>query len=130
MTDNLKQLKSNYRNIKAPPYLATRIRANVADRAPRQRSWVSAITAAVAVAVISVTIILLQQQPSQTMTSPSFATLSRMMPDRPAVPVPSLSNVRSIKTPALPPKPKLNQPNTEQTYFDFENSDLKETDHA
>ena len=133
MTDDLEQLKRDYRNIEAPPHLAARIQAAVADRSTRRRRWLPALaTVAAAVAVISVTTVVLQQQSGQTMTprSPSLAMLSRMTPDKPAVPAPSLSNLRSVKTPALPPKPKLNQPTKQQTFFDIENDVQKETDHA
>ena len=133
MTDDLQQLKRDYRDIEAPPYLAARIRAAVADHSTPRRYWLPALaTVAVALAVISVTAILLQPQSARTMTSmsPSLAILTRMMPDKPAVPVPGLAKMRSPKTPALPSKPKLNRANKEQTFFDFENEVLKETDHA
>lgn len=135
MTDGLQQLKRDYRNIEAPPYLAMRIRATVADRSAPRRRWLPALaTVAVAVAVISVTTIVLQVQPqsarTMTLRSPSLAMLSRMTPDKPAVPVPGLAKMRSPRTPVLPSKPKLNRANKQQTFFDFENEVLKETDHA
>ena len=131
MTDDLEKLKRDYRKIKAPPYLATRVHAELAQAPTQRRKWVPAAVAitSVAIAVIAVGTVVVRQQPAQTMTSPSLAALTRMTPRKPAVPAPSLSKLRSVKIPTMPTKPKLTQPNDQQTYFDFENEVLKETDY-
>ena len=133
MSDEFGKLKEDYQDIRAPQHLATRIRAEVADRAPLRRSWLPALaTTAVAVVVIGVTPLVLQQQTGETVIpkTPSMSTLARLKPDKPAVTAPSLSRVRSVKTPALPPRPKLSGPNKPQSYFEIRNDELKETHHV
>ena len=126
MSDEVNELKRQYRGIKAPPYLATRIRAEVEGRVAHRRPWLPVVaTAAVAAAVI-IPLMLQQQSAQPTPRSPSIAMLSQMTPGKPAIPAPSLSKVRSVKTPALPRKPKLNLDKDPQTDIDIQ----KETDHA
>ncbi|MFQ6007102.1 MAG: hypothetical protein ACE5OQ_16550 [Woeseia sp.] len=129
MRDDLDQLKRDYRRIKAPPYLAARIRAQAAEAPAYRRRWRPAIAAvAVAVAVI-VLAPLLQKEPStQTTRSSSLTMLSRIAPHKPVVPAPSLSRVRSVTSPALPSRPLLKPTPKSQTFFDTDV--LKETDHA
>ncbi len=127
MSEELQQLKDDYRAIKAPPHLATRIRASVGDDRPRAHRWLPAI-AATAIAVAAVGLFPLIDQPSGTAPlKPSLSTLATLKPEKPAMPAPSFSKVRSVSVPRMPakPKPSKPQPNqTNQTEF------LKEKDHA
>ena len=129
--DDAEQLRRDYQNIEAPPHLATRIRAEVADEHVRRRNWMPATaTVVAAIAVVSLGPMLMQEQQSDTATpprAPSFSMLSRVRVTKPDVPAPSLSRIRSVRTPAPPPKPKIN-PTRPQSFFDIDVQ--KETDYA
>ena len=135
MNNDLDELKRDYRDIEAPPALATRIRAAVADvDKQRPARWLPALTTvAVAVCVIAITPMLMtppqQQQDSDraTPTRPSLSVLSRVSRNRPAAPTPGLSRVRSVSTPPMPRRPVLNRPGS-RSHFD--NDVQKETDYA
>ncbi len=127
MTDELQQLKHDYRAIKAPPHLATRIRASVGDERRRSARWLPAI-AATAIAVAAVGLFPLIDQPSGAAPlKPSLSTLATLKPEKPAVPSPSFSKVRSVSVPRMPAKPKPRKPKSNQT---SESEYLKEKDHA
>ncbi len=132
MSDDLNKLKRDYRSIEAPAHLATRIKAQLGDRAHRQRSWIPAVaTVAVAVAVVAVTPNLIDRQDAQSATAstPSLSLLSRVARVKPSTRAPNLSNLRSVKTPPLPAKPKLNPPKP-RSFFDIKTDVQKETDYA
>ncbi len=132
MNDDIEKLKHDYRNIEAPAHLATRIRAEVADRPVRRHSWMP-VGATLMVVVAAVWLVpylaQLEQTPSPTPTKPSLSALATLKPDKPQVAAPSLSKLRSVKRPSLPPKPKM-APAKPQTYIEFENELLEEKDHA
>jgi hypothetical protein len=108
---DFERLEQEYRKIKAPPYLATRIRAEVAGRAVRPRML---MPAAVTLAVVMLVIVPLLfnerplHEPAQTM--PSLAMVSQMTPDKPGASIISLANVRSMAKPAMPQKPAWVKP--------------------
>ena len=132
MTDDIEKLKRDYQAIRAPDYLATRIRAETRER-PR-RSWLPTVaTVAVAVAAVTVAPILLQQQAGQDTVAPkptSLSSLSGLSSNKPKVKAPSLSNVRSVTVPALPKKPKPKTDKEPQSFFDTETEHMKEKHHA
>ncbi len=104
--NDMEQLKQEYRNIKAPPYLATRIRAEVAGRAMRPRMLMpAAVTLAVAMLAVVPLLFIGKPLHEPVKTMPSLAMLSQMTPDKPGTPVISLANVRSMAKPAMPQKP-------------------------
>ena len=109
MSDDLEALKRGYREISAPPHLATRIRAQVADRPAARSHWVPIVTTALAVAAIAwVLPFALQQQVSQVAkpTKPSLSALAALKPNKPKHAAPSLSQLKSVSIPAAPPRPK------------------------
>ena len=125
MTDELERLKRDYQAIKAPPHLATRIRATVGDDPRRSTRWLPAI-AATTIAVAAVALYPMIDQPSgSTPMKPSLSTLATLKPAKPAVPSPSFSKIRSVPLPSMPAKPK--KPANNQTH---ESEILKEKDHA
>ena len=127
MTDDLEKLKQDYRAIRAPQHLATRIRANVDEDLRRGTRWFPAI-AATTIAIAAVAMFPLLYQPSSvTPMKPSLSTLATLKPDKPAVPSPSLSKVRSVPVPRMPAKPKPGKPQTNKT---SEPGFIKEKDHA
>ncbi len=132
MSDETEKLRRDYRAIEAPQHLATRIRAEVADKSIRPHAWMPiGATLVVIAAAVLVLPYLMQLQPS-TMpapTKPSLSTLAALKPAKPSVPAPSLSQLRSVKRPSLPPKPKM-APAKPQTHIEFENELLEEKDHA
>ena len=132
MNDDIDKLKRDYRNIKAPAHLATRIRAEVADRPIRGHAWMPVgATLMVVVAALWLVPYLaqVQQTPSATPTKPSLSALATLKPDKPSVAAPSMTQLRSVKRPSLPPKPKL-APAKPKTHIEFENELLEEKDHA
>jgi hypothetical protein len=63
MSEDIDKLRQDYRGIRAPEHLATRIRAEVADQVRPRRSWLPALAPiAVAVAAVTVAPLLMQQQ--------------------------------------------------------------------
>ena len=134
MSDDIDKLKKDYREIGAPEHLATRIRAEAADRDSPRRTWLPVLApVVVAVAAVTVAPLLMQQQAGDELATPkptSMSTLTRVSSLKPAVTAPSLSNLKSVKVPALPRKPKPDSEQTPQTHFDINDENLKETDHA
>lgn len=143
MTDNdIDKLRKDYREMKAPPALATRISVHVNERSARRRNWMPAAAAA-SVAVVAVFLLFStpQQQEGTTPTlvaenttpKPTMSSLARVMKKRPSISVPSLSQVRthSIPPPPSKPVPQTTKPAVEtKTYFDIEPSISKEKDHV
>jgi hypothetical protein len=134
MSEGINKLRKDYRDIRAPEHLATRIHAEVADRKPPHRSWLPAFApVAVAVAAVTVAPLLMQRQASDESVPPkatSMSTLTRVSSLKPAVTAPSFSNMKSVKVPALPRKPKPDTEKAPQTYFDMKDENFKEKDHA
>ena len=129
MTDDLNELKQASRGIEAPPHVATRIRAAVADRSHRPRYWIpSAISAAAAVAIV----MFLQNIPEpesidEKTLKPSLSALASLKPEKPANVDTSLTRLRSVQLPPMPAKPKPAKP---QSRFRNDHELTKETDHA
>ena len=134
MSEDIDKLKQDYRGIRAPKHLATRIRAEVADQVRPRRSWLPALVpVALAVAAVTVAPLLMQQQSGDETVAPkptSMSSLTRVSLLKPEMSTPSLSKLKSITVPALPRKPKPDSEQTPQTYFDIEDENLKEKDHA
>lgn len=129
MNDDLNGLKQAYRDIKAPPHVATRIRANVADRSRRPRYWIpSAISAAAAIAIV----MFLQNVPKPEPVDarpvkPSLSMLASLKPEKPANVDTSFTRLRSVQLPPMPAKPKPAKP---QSRFRIDHELPKEKDHA
>lgn len=136
MSEDIDELKRDYRRITSPPHLQTRIRAEVSEQTHKGHSLLPA-TAAIIVGIAALWILPFawQQQSSnlQTPTKPSLSALAALKPVRPSVGTPSLSNVRSVSVPKLPAKPILTpakpQSNIDPS-FDLKNTDLEEKHHA
>jgi hypothetical protein len=132
MNERLDELKKAYRDIAAPPHLATRIRAEVGDRPIRRRAWIPAGATTLAVLALAFLAPYIAQQ-SATTTSvpnkPSLVALATLKPDKPAGTPTSLSRVRSVTRPKMPAKPRPDAQKP-QTKLDTETEFLKENDHA
>ncbi|MDJ0927040.1 MAG: hypothetical protein QNJ73_05240 [Gammaproteobacteria bacterium] len=110
MTDDIEQLKQNYRRIEAPPELRARVRAGLAKQPARTHRWVPiTATALAAVAVLFVAQLGMQQSPApdKLPDKPSLTALARLMQDKPALRSPSMSQLKSVKAPKMPRKPSL-----------------------
>jgi len=101
---DLRSLKRDYRTLQAPPFLASRIRAGIdartANRANR-RPLLAAV--AIAVCVLAVLPFMFKQEAAQqplSMASLSMGLTTVRLPS-----TPSLAKLRSVRTPALPPRP-------------------------
>ncbi len=133
MTESIDQLRQDYRDIEAPAHLASRIRANVDETARRPHGWMPvAATAMVAVAALFLLPYLgtaPQSEPPKTL-KPSLSALATLRPDKPKAPAPSLSGLRSVKVPKLPPKPTLTPSGDPQPSSQFESELMEENDHA
>ena len=102
--DDLQSLRRDYRTLQAPPFLASRIRAGIDARTTRsiRRRPLLAATA-IAVCVLAVLPFLFKQgavQQPLPMVSLSMGLTTVRLP-----PTPSLAKLRSVRTPALPPRP-------------------------
>ena len=134
MSKELEEIKRDYRKISAPPHLATRVRAELADRPPSRSNWAPLVTTALAVASIAWMLpFAMQQQVPQTTkpTKPSLSALAALKPDKPTRAAPSLSRLRSVSIPSAPsrPTPKITVP---RSWIDTElkNDTMEETNHV
>lgn len=133
MSDELDKLKRDYQAISAPPHLATRIRASVADSRTRSSFWMpAAVTCTAIVALFWVVPFTTQVTNDEAAkpTRPSLSAIAALKPAKPSVSTPSLSQLRSVSVPAMPAKPKTATPPKSQTINQIENEPLKEKDNA
>ena len=103
---DLRSLKRDYRTLQAPPFLASRIRAGIdarTTRSIRRRPWLAAT--AIAICVLAVVPFIFQQEAVQQPAPQSMVSLSMGMTSVKLPPAPSLAKLRSVRTPALPPRP-------------------------
>ncbi len=130
MSDDIEELAKDYRGIEAPPALATRIRAAVADRPVRNHGWMpAAATAVVAAALVGILPALWQTSAvdDEKPVRPSLSALASLKVERPAVSTPRLSQIRTPSAPAMPKKPRLPS-GKEQTNIELRV--FEEKDHA
>ena len=133
MNDQLDDLKRDYRAIAAPPHLATRIHASVADSRTRSGFWMPAAVACTAIVAFFWIVPFTTQVTSNDVDKPvrpSMSALAALKPTKPAVPSPSMSRLRSVSVPSMPAKPKPATPSQPQTNFHYENKTLKEKNDA
>lgn len=129
---DIDSLRQGYRRIKAPPHLATRIRAEVADQPIRSHSWMPAGATVMAVALVALMVPFFGQQsvkPATVPSKPSLSALAALKPDAPPATSVSLSKLRTVKKPKLPAKPIL-KTTKPQTHLNLENNLLEEKDHV
>ena len=134
MSKELEEIKRDYRKVSAPPHLATRIRAELADRPPSRSNWVPLVTTALAVASIAWMLpFAMQQQVPQTTkpTKPSLSALAALKPDKPTRAAPSLSRLKSVSIPAAPsrPQPRTTVPRS-GIDTELQNETMEETNHV
>ena len=133
MNDELDDLKRDYQAIAAPPHLATRIHASVADSRTRSGFWMPAAVTCTAIVALVWMLPLTTQVTSDTVekpATPSMSALAALKPTKPAVPSPSMSQLRSVSVPSMPTKPKPVAPSQPQTNYHFENKTLQEKNDA
>lgn len=133
MSDDLEKMKRDYQAISAPPHLATRISASVADSRTRTGFWMPAAVACTAILAL-VWVLPFTTQVSTDNTAlpskPSLSALAALKPNKPSVSAPSLSQLRSVSVPKMPAKPTLATPPKSQTTYEIENESLEEKDNA
>ena len=130
MNDDFDELKRDYRDIKAPPHLATRVRAAVSDQPVRSFGWLpGAATAMVAIAAVWLLPIAWQDTTvdAPKPAKPSLSALAALKPTKPPIVAPSMTRIQSVSIPRMPAKPKPAQP---QSNIQIDNEFLKENDHA
>ena len=133
MSDELNKLKRDYQAINAPPHLAPRIRASVADTDTRTGFWMPAAVACTAILALVWMLPFTTQVGSDATdkpTKPSLSALASLKPEKPAVSTPNLSQLRSVSVPTMPTKPKTATTPKSQTTQQIENETLKENDNA
>lgn len=133
MSDELDKLKRDYQAISAPPHLATRIRASVADSRSRSSFWMPAAVACTAVVALFWVVPFTTQVSNDEVakpTRPSLSSIAALKPTKPSVSAPSLSQLRSASVPSMPSKPKTATPPKSQTTYQIENESLEENDNA
>ena len=129
MNEDLQDLKRDYQSISAPPYLATRVAASVADSRVRSRFWMPAAVTCTAILALFWVLPLTNQVANDVADKPvrpSLAALAALKPSKPSVATPSMSQLRSVSVPQMPAKPKLVKPAKTQTNHQIENDSLEE----
>ena len=132
MNDKFDDLTRDYRAIEAPPQLAARVRAAIASRPRRAFHWLpvaAAVATAIALLVFAPPMMELPPEPGLMAKTPSLTALSRVAAQRRSVPTPNLSHVRSLRPPALPPKPRLRSSDDKPTIRDMESQRMEEMHH-
>lgn len=132
MNDSIDELKKAYREIKAPAHVATRIHAEVSSRPRRSHSWMPASATVAAVVLVAWLGPYLGEQssaPPSTPAKPSLSAIAALKPDTPAGTSMSLSQLKTVKKPKLPMKPKL-KATKPQTYLKSESDLLEEKKHG
>jgi hypothetical protein len=115
MTEQFEKMKRGYRDIKAPRGLADQVRTAVAGQPEQRHFWVPAAAATVAVAAILWILpsgVQKQGAVDQTPARPSLSALASLTLTKPPGAAPSLSQLRSVKVPRLPDKPRPAEPPT------------------
>ncbi|MGI9233405.1 MAG: hypothetical protein ACR2RD_07215 [Woeseiaceae bacterium] len=132
MTDDIAELKQAYRDIKAPPHLATRVRAEVRGQRVRSYSWMPAGATVMAVVLVAWLAPFGGEQtetPSAVPSKPSLSAIAALKPNAPRGTSVSLSKLRTVKKPKLPTKPRL-KATKPQTNLESENDLLKEKNYV
>ena len=132
MSDDLQELKQKYQAINAPPHLATRVRASVADSRTRTGFWMPAAVACTGILALFWMLPFTTQVSTDAVekpTRPSMSAIAALKPSKPATSV-SLSQIRSVSVPSMPSKPKAATPTKPQTKNQIENDTLEENDNA
>ena len=97
MSKDIDKLKQDYRAIRAPEHVATRLRAEVAAGDPPRRTWLPALAPiAIAVAAVTVAPLLMQQKPDDETVAPrptSLSSLTHVSSLKPEMMTPSLSKL-------------------------------------
>lgn len=133
MSDDLNDLKRDYRAITAPPQLATRVIARVAGSTTRPGFWMPAAVTCTAILALIWMLPFTGQVPSDIAAShgkPSIPTLTSVRPSKPKSSVPSMTQLRSVSVPIMPSKPKPAAVSKSQTTYQIENETLKEKHDA
>jgi len=128
MSDDLENLKRDYQAINAPPHLATRISASVADSRTRSSFWMPAAVSCTAILALVWMLPFTGQVPTgevKTPTRPSLSALAALKPSKPTGAAPSMSQLRSVSVPSMPAKPKPATPPKSQTNYQFENKPIE-----
>jgi len=130
MNDELHELQQAYRNIKAPPFLATRIHAALKPAGKVSHQW---LPGAVSAAVLAVTLLwflpqTMQSQSAQqiTLSAPSLSRLALIMNQNPTLRSPDFSRLHSVKIPPLPRPPQHKAAEQPQGFFPKQKDRLKE----
>jgi len=135
MSDDLQKLKQDYQAINAPPHLAMRIQASVADSRTRTGFWMPAAVACTAILALFWVLPFTTQVATDETDAiekpirPSMSAIAALKPKKPSTSV-SLSQIRSVSVPSMPSKPKAVAPTKPQTNNQIENDTLEENDNA
>ena len=131
MTNDIDKLKDDYRAIKAPPHLATRVRAQVKDTRFRRYNWVPAGATAMAIVAVFwlVPLLSVQTTSDSALRKPSLTSIAALKPTKPQGTPINLAQIRTVSRPSMPERPRI-KTTKPQTRLDTENELLEEKDHA
>lgn len=106
----LEKLSSDYRAIKAPPDLASRVQAHIDMRYTSRGWWLPALGAVATLAGVAIFLLTLsspRESNSVVAHIPTLSTVAKIKLQKPAALLPSLANLRNVSTPTMPAKPNI-----------------------
>lgn len=106
----LEKLSSDYRAIKAPPDLTSRVQAHIDTRYASRGWWLPALGAVATFAGIAIFLLTLsspRESNSAVAHMPTLSMVAEIKLQKPAALLPSLANLRNVSTPAMPTKPNI-----------------------
>ena len=119
---DIDELADNYRQIKAPEYLASKITANVEQEKIRRINWLPAFSSAFALGLITLFLVVPNGEraldnPARYSAVPSLTEASKLLAKKPSYSMPSLSSISGVSTHVVTPSKQnlLSKPNSEKS---------------
>ncbi len=97
-------LREQYRKIEAPPFLASRVVANLEAGSSESRSWKPVFVSAVLLVVVALWLPSGDQEPAMDSGREGLLSLGRMsaaLPAKPEISVPGFSRIKSVSAPPM-----------------------------
>lgn len=103
-SEDIRRLRDDYQAVKAPAGLAQNVLSQIEEQTNRGFGWRLAFAGLVL--VVGLVVLLAPEEDSpivvaETPASLSLGGVAQVIPEKPAVKMPTLSRIRSVKTPAI-----------------------------